>query len=97
MMMGVPCVHMVVALKSGTVDGLNENNFMPTWWMISQMGLQYPVDILYEVSLVLKVSTQKEKIIYIDLSDIPDKLAATMLWGKNWVLHHKPSSSGPTS
>ena len=23
MMMGVPCMHMVVALKSGTVDGLN--------------------------------------------------------------------------
>ena len=44
-MMGVPCVHMVVALKSGSVEGLNKNNFMSSWWMISQMHLEFPVDI----------------------------------------------------
>jgi hypothetical protein len=36
---------MVVALKSGSVEGLNKNNFMPTWWMSSQMRLQYPVNM----------------------------------------------------
>ena len=51
MMMGVPCMHMVVALKSGTVDGLNENNFMPTWWMIYQMRLQYPVDLVIKADM----------------------------------------------
>ena len=44
-MMGVPCMHMVAALKSGSVEGLNENNFTPSWWMISQMCLQYPVNV----------------------------------------------------
>jgi hypothetical protein len=28
-MMGVPCMHMVVALKSGSVKGIIKNNFMP--------------------------------------------------------------------
>ena len=50
-MMGVPCMHMVVALKSGSVDGLNENNFMPIWWMISQMHLQYPIDIVIKADM----------------------------------------------
>ena len=50
-MMGVPCVHMVVALKSGSVVGLNENNFMPTWWMISQMRLQYPLDMMLKADM----------------------------------------------
>ena len=44
-MMGVPCVHMVVLLKSGSVEGHNKNNFMPSWWMNSQMHLQYSVDM----------------------------------------------------
>ena len=51
-MKGVPCVHMVVALKSGSIIGLNENNFMPSWWMISQMHLQYPVDMEIKVEII---------------------------------------------
>lgn len=42
---GVPCKeHMAAVLKSGKIDGLNENNFMPSCWMIAQMKLQYPID-----------------------------------------------------
>jgi hypothetical protein len=50
-MMGEPCMHMVVALKSGSVEGLNENNFMPTWWMISQMRVQYPIDMVIKADM----------------------------------------------
>ena len=38
-------MHMVIVLKSGSIEGLNENNCMPSWWMISQMRLQNPVDM----------------------------------------------------
>ena len=44
-------MHMVVALKYGSVKGLNESNFMPLWWMISLMHLQYPVDTKIKVDM----------------------------------------------
>ena len=50
-MMGVPCMHMVVVLKSRNVEGLNKNNLLPTWWMISQMRLQYPANMEIKVDM----------------------------------------------
>jgi hypothetical protein len=60
-MMGVPCVHMVVVLKSKSVEDLNENNFMPTWWMISQMHLQYHVDMEIKWTWILPPSCWRER------------------------------------
>ena len=50
-MMGIPCVHMAVVLMPQSVEGLNKNNFMQLWWMISQMHLQYPVNIKIKVGM----------------------------------------------
>ncbi len=41
---GIPCHHMV-AVKSGLLVGLDENNIMPTWRMNSQLKLQFPLDV----------------------------------------------------
>ncbi len=35
--MGVPCQHMVVVLKSGVIEGFDENNIMPVWWMMTTL------------------------------------------------------------
>ncbi len=53
--MEVPCKHVVAAPKLGTIDRLNENNFMPLWWMILQMHLQYPVDIAIKADMGIDV------------------------------------------
>ena len=42
---GIPCHHMVAVLKSGLMAGLDKNNIMPTWWMNSQLKLQFPLEV----------------------------------------------------
>ena len=41
-LLGAPCAHMVIAVKTGRVPQLNEENVMPYWWYTQQMRLQYP-------------------------------------------------------
>ena len=41
-LLGVPCAHMVIAVKTGRVQQLKEENVMPYWWHTQQMRLQYP-------------------------------------------------------
>ena len=49
--LGVPCQHMVAAMKSGEITGLNEDNMMPYWWTTQQMRLQYPLDITIQADM----------------------------------------------
>jgi hypothetical protein len=43
--MGVPCQHMVAVLKSGVIEGFNENNIMPVWWMTTTLKRQFLLDV----------------------------------------------------
>ena len=43
--MAVPCKHMVAVLKSGLLEGLNENNIMLVWWMTTFFKRQFPLDV----------------------------------------------------
>jgi hypothetical protein len=43
--MGVPCQHMVAVLKSGVIEGFDENNIMPVWWMMTTLKRQFPLDV----------------------------------------------------
>jgi hypothetical protein len=43
--MGVPCQHMVAVLKSGVIEGIDENNMMPVWWMTTTLKRQFPLDV----------------------------------------------------
>jgi hypothetical protein len=61
--LGVPCEHMVAAMKSGQIQGLNADNMMPYWWTTEQMRLQYPVDIVVQADMdmaALKAEGQPE-------------------------------------
>ena len=43
--MGIPCEHMVAVLKSGLVEGYDENNVMPVWWTTTTLKRQFPLDV----------------------------------------------------
>jgi hypothetical protein len=43
--MGVPCQHMVAVLKSGVIEGFDENNIMPVWWMTPTLKRQFLLDV----------------------------------------------------
>ncbi len=68
-------VHM---LKSGSVEGLNKNNFMPSWWKISQMHLQHPVNVKIKADMVIaslmSVSVADHNIHYCPVMTAPRKV-----------------------
>ncbi len=37
-----PCKHMVAVVKSCCIEGLNQVNVMPPWWMTTHWRRQYP-------------------------------------------------------
>lgn len=39
---GIPCRHMVVVVKSASIDGLTRIGIMPYWWTTAQWRKQYP-------------------------------------------------------
>jgi hypothetical protein len=39
---GIPCRHMVVVVKSATIDGLSRIGIMPYWWTTAHWRTQYP-------------------------------------------------------
>ena len=41
---GIPCHHMVAAVKSSRIVGLNDTNAMPKWWTTETWCLQFPQD-----------------------------------------------------
>jgi hypothetical protein len=43
--MSLPCQHMVAVLKSGVIEGFDENNIMPVWWMMTTLKRQFPPDV----------------------------------------------------
>ncbi len=43
--MGVPCQHMVALLKSGVIEGLDKNNIMLVWWMMTTLKRQFSLDV----------------------------------------------------
>jgi hypothetical protein len=43
--MGVPCQHMGAVLKSGVIEGSDENNIMLVWWMTTTLKRQFPLDV----------------------------------------------------
>jgi hypothetical protein len=49
--LGVPCHHMVIAVKSGMIPNLTKENVMPFWWMNAQFRLQYPQELNLEAGM----------------------------------------------
>ena len=49
--MGLPCHHMVIAVKSGMIPNLTKENGMPFWWMNGQFRLQYPQELNLEMGM----------------------------------------------
>ena len=53
--LGVPCAHMVIAVRMGRIPLLNEENIMPYWWTVAQMKLQYPSNLDFMVGMDMSV------------------------------------------
>ena len=50
-LLGAPCAHMVVVVKTGRIPLLNEDNIMPYWWYTQQMRQQYPQELEFMANM----------------------------------------------
>ena len=57
--LGVPCHHMVIAVKCGRIPNLTKENVMPFWWMMSQFRLQYPRGLNLEAGMDMNLLKRK--------------------------------------
>jgi hypothetical protein len=49
--LGAPCSHMVIAVKTGIVPELSEENIMPYWSYTKQFRLQYPQECVFKAGM----------------------------------------------
>jgi hypothetical protein len=68
MLMGATFARMVIAVKTGRIPQLNDENIMPYWWYMQQMRMQYPQELEFrgdmDISLLKNMGIPSPNLYY---------------------------------